>query len=130
MVVERSYCKIFNMVFNLGFGQPRSDTCVECDSLHIRKKKNQMQIEEHHMHAESAYAQLKSDEQASKQSSLGKVRELTSEVEKCSVEAVDMYSFDFEQNWPCSNIQNREIFYTYVKCGYTTLESMIMLTRQ
>ena len=44
------------------------------------------------MHAESAYAQL-SDKQTSKQSWLG---ELTSEVEKCSVEAVDMYSFDFE----------------------------------
>ena len=93
MLVERSYRKMFDMVFNLGFGQSRSDTYVECDSLRIRKKKNQMQIEEHHMHAESAYAQLKSNERASKQSSLGKVRELTSEVEKCSVEAVDMYSF-------------------------------------
>ena len=36
MLVERSYRKIFDMEFNLGFGQPRSDTCVECDSLHIK----------------------------------------------------------------------------------------------
>ena len=86
------------MEFNIGFGQPRSDTCVECGSLHIKlqsaneeeKQEIQMQIDEHHMHAESAYAQLKSDKQTSKQSWLGKVRELTSEVEKCSVEAVDM----------------------------------------
>ena len=119
MLVERSYRKIFDMEFNLGFGQPRSDTCVECDSLHIKlqsaneeeKQEIQMQIDEHHAHAEFAYAQLKSDTQTAKQSWSGKVRELTSEVEKCSVDAVDMYSFDFEQNLPCPNIQNSEIFY-------------------
>ena len=35
LLVERTYRNIFDTAFNLGFGQPRSDTCVECDSLNI-----------------------------------------------------------------------------------------------
>ena len=35
LIVERTYRNIFDTAFNLGFGQPRSDTCVECDSLNI-----------------------------------------------------------------------------------------------
>ena len=72
MLVEQSYHKILDMGFNFGFGQPLSDTCVECDSLHIKlqsaneEEKQEIQLTNTTvMHAESAYAQLKSDKHRS-----------------------------------------------------------------
>ena len=119
MLVERTYRNIFDTEFNLGFGQPRSDTCVECDALHMQlqsaseqeKEDIQSQLDKHHREAEAAYAQLNADKQTAKESWKGKVREFSSEIESCSVEATDMYSFDLEQNLPCPNIQSSEVFY-------------------
>ena len=72
MLVEQSYHKIFDMEFNFGFGRPRSDTCLECDSLHIKlqsaneEEKQEIQLTNTTvMHAESAYAQLNSDKHRS-----------------------------------------------------------------
>ena len=51
---------------------------------------------------------MKEDKERAKQSWAGRVRNIVSDV--CSI---DVYSFDFEQNLPCPNIQSSEVFYMH-----------------
>ena len=136
MLVECTYRNIFDTELNLGFGQPRSDTCVECDALHIQlqseseqeKEVIQSQLDKHHREADAAYAQLNADKHTAKESWKGKVREFSFEIERSSVEATNMYSFDFEQTYHVQTSRAVK-FFTCVKCGSTTLESTTALMR-
>lgn len=69
-VTYRSYLRIFNSNFKLGFGLPRSDTCKLCDELFMQMvnctNENEMsdiskKLESHHETAENAYLTLNTD---------------------------------------------------------------------
>ena len=77
----------------------------------VDKKTIQAHLEKHHSEAEAGYASLKEDKERAKQSWAGRVRKIDSDI--CSIDAINVYSFDFEQNLPCPNIQSSEVFYIH-----------------
>ena len=114
------YRHIFNTEFNLGFGLPRSDTCAKCDALHMAlqssggddKTRIQRELKEHQEGADLGYQSKKDDKNAAIQSWSGKTRTSgSSNVPNKSKDAVDMITFDFQQNLPTPNLHHNDMFY-------------------
>ena len=114
------YRHIFNTKFNLGFRLPRSDTCAKCDALHLAlqssggndKTRIQRELKEHQEGADLGYQSKKDDKNAAIQSWSGKTRTSgSSNVPNKSKDAVDMITFDFQQNLPTPNLHHNDMFY-------------------
>ena len=114
------YCHIFNTEFNLGFGLPRSDTCAKCDALHLAlqssggddKTRIQRELKEHQEGADLGYQSKKDDKNAAIQSWSGMTRTSgSSNVPNKGKDAVDMITFDFQQNLPTPNLHHNDMFY-------------------
>ena len=110
--------KIFCTEYNIGFGQPRSDTCSKCDELKILldtasevniREKACKDLEMHHRKAEKGYSVLRDESMAAKKSWSGKARSFDNT--HCTVNATDMYTFDFEQNLPLPTLTHSDVFY-------------------
>ena len=107
---------VFNRDFNLGFGLPRSDTCATCDKFNIVIKSDpndmgaRQQLADHQDMADKGYQTMRGDKKAAVASSSGKSRPLGSAAFS-SVDAVDMISFDFQQNLPTPNLHHSDMFF-------------------
>ena len=102
-LISLIFREIFCTHYNIGFGQPRSDTCSKCDELSAtedesEKTKVRKELELHHRKAEKGYEMLRDQAKAAKETSNGKGRAF--DTEPCTIDATDMYTFDFQQNLP------------------------------
>ena len=113
------YHKIFNEEFNLGFGRPRTDTCARCDELAISIKAAaspeerhglEQQREEHQKKAEEGFQSKMDDKKAAIHSWRGKRREIGG-IPSRSKDAVDMITYDFQQNLETSTLRHNDVFY-------------------
>ncbi|KXJ20296.1 hypothetical protein AC249_AIPGENE28589 [Exaiptasia diaphana] len=109
IVSETSYRLIFNTQFNLGFGRPRTDTCSKCDELNISG--DTILLQEHHKRAEEGYASKRSDKEHSCKTWSSLTLASSCEIEHCSVDAVDMITYDFQQNLPTPTLTHNDMFY-------------------
>ena len=115
-VSEHFYRKVFNSDFNLGFGLPRTDTCATCDRLNLVLKSDpsdteaRQQLTDHQDKADKGYQTMRGDSKAAVASWSNRSRLLGSAAHS-SVDAVDMISFDFEQNLPTPNLHHNDVFY-------------------
>ena len=66
------------------------------------------------------YESKKADKRAAKRSWEGKSREVGGQLQPRSKDAVDMLTFDFQQNLPTLNLTHQDMFYRG-NCGRTTL---------
>ena len=114
-----TYRRIFQTSFNLSFGLPRSDTCATCDAFKIsvtsttdeeEKAALQKKLHDHHKEAETGYKSVRADKEAAKSSWEGKTRKRGG-VPFCTKDAVDMITFDFQQNLPVPNLTHGDMFY-------------------
>ena len=115
------YRDIFNGEFNLGFGLPRTDTCAKCDKLYLsiqaaegteEKEQKEMELENHQEKARAGYEMKREDKQGAISSWDGKARPIgSSGVRNRSKDAVDMITYDFQQNLPTPNLQHNDMFY-------------------
>lgn len=116
VVSKHRYYEIFNSDFNLGFGLPRTDTCATCDRLSLAIKSDpsdtvsQRQLADHQDQAEKGYQTMRGDKKAAVASWSGRTRSLGLAAHN-SVDAVDMISFDFQQNLPTPNLHHNDMFY-------------------
>ncbi|XP_027041563.1 uncharacterized protein LOC113669687 [Pocillopora damicornis] len=119
-ILLHTYRDIFNGEFNLGFALPRTDTCTTCDKLALivrsskgaEKEKLEKELEEHHKLAESAFTMRKDDKARAVRSWVGKPRRVCSSgVNHCSKDALDMITYDFQQNLETPNLQHNDTFY-------------------
>ena len=116
VVEEQSYRKVFNNDFNLGFGLPRSDTCATCDRLHLALKSDPsdvsvlQQLTDHQDKADKGYQTMRGDKKAAVTSWSNNTRS-PGLAAYTSVDAVDMISFDFQQNLPTPNLHHNDVFY-------------------
>ena len=119
-ILLHTYRDIFNGEFNLGFALPRTNTCATCDKLALKvrssegaeKEKLEKELEEHHKLAESAFTMRKDDKARAVRSWVGKPRPVgSSGVKHCSKDAVDMITYDFQQNLETPNLQHNDMFY-------------------
>lgn len=113
------YQRVFNAEFNLGFGLPRTDTCARCDELALAIKvssgeeKEQLKKEQtkHQEEAQAGYDSKRSQKVAATQSWSGRKRTLGPQNNPLTVDAVDMITFDCEQNLPTPNLHHSDVFY-------------------
>ncbi|KAK3765674.1 hypothetical protein RRG08_026150 [Elysia crispata] len=111
IVTYSFYKDIFFTEFNLGFGRPKSDTCLICDRIatcllnpNVQDDERDSLTREKELHlrkAESAYKLL------SEKSKLAKTNP-----------KYDVFTFDFQQNLPCPNLSLSDIFYTRLLWTY------------
>ena len=115
-----TYRRVFNGHFNLSFGLPRSDTCSTCDEMKLKidatsdergKAALKKELNEHHRDAERGYKSLKADKLAAKETWKGKTRDRQEDIRPCSKDAVDVFTFDFQQNLPTPNLSHGKMFY-------------------
>lgn len=69
------------------------------------------QQREHQRNAEGGYESKKADKRAAKKSWEGKSREVGGQLQPRSKDAVDMLTFDFQQNLPTPNLTHQDMFY-------------------
>ena len=113
------YHKIFTTEFNFGFGLPRSDTCMRCDELNLsikqavgeEKQRITFQLEQHHEDARQGFESKRSDKAAAIRSWTGKTRLIGGQQPRTK-DAVDMLTFDFQQNLPMPNLTHSDMFYS------------------
>ena len=76
------------------------------------KEKLEKELEEHHKLAESAFTMRKDDKARVVRSWVGKPRPVgSSGVKHRSKDAVDMITYDFQQNLETPNLQHNDMFY-------------------
>ena len=76
------------------------------------KEKLEKQLEEHHKLAESAFTMRRDDKARAVRSWVGKPRPVgSSGVKHRSKDAVDMITYDFQQNLETPNLQHNDMFY-------------------
>ena len=115
LVTEHRYRMVFNRDFTLGFGLPHLDTCATCNKFNIVIKSDpndmgaRQQLADHQDMAGKGYQTMQGDKKAAVASWSGKSRPLGSAAFS-SVDAVDMISFDFQQNLPTPNLHHN-VFY-------------------
>ena len=110
--------KIFHREFNLSFGQPKSDTCAQCNELHNAihassdKEKQGLIADqtEHNNKARMGYQTKIADKNAAIRSWRGKRRGVGGQTYR-SKEGVDMLMFHFEQNLPTPMLKHNDVFY-------------------
>lgn len=97
------YKKIFLEEFNLGFGQPRSDTCSQCDRLQNKienstdateREKLETEKRVHVTKADNAYDLLTKKQTEAKNN-----------------DNIAVYTFDFQQNLPSPTLHSNDMFY-------------------
>ena len=107
------YRNIFNTEFNLSFGLPRTDTCARCDTLDMAllscggEDEMNCLLEERRNHqekGENGYESKRRDKECTKQSWNGKTRTLGET--STSKDAIDMVTFDFQQNLPTPHLHH------------------------
>ena len=113
-----TYRNIFNTEFNLGFGLPRTDTCARCDALDMallscggEDEMNRLLEErrEHQEKGQNGYESKKRDKERTTKSWNGKTRTLGEK--STSKDAIDMVTFDFQQNLPTPHLRHNDMFY-------------------
>ena len=114
-----TYRNIFNREFNLSFGVLRMDTCARCEALNMallscsgeEDEMNRLLEErrEHQEKGENGYESKRRDKQRTQQSWKGKTRTLGDN--STSKDAIDMITFDFQQNLPTPHLHHNDIFY-------------------
>lgn len=119
-VSYRKYLELFNTEFNLGFGRPRSDTCAQCEKLNLiltntedeaERQKAQEDLKAHQTKADNGYKSKSADRERSRQSWEGKRRVVSDDITFNSKDAIDMITFDLQQNLPTPNLNHNDIFY-------------------
>ena len=115
------YRDIFNGEFNLGFAPPRTDTCATCHKLSLsiqaavgtaEKEQKEEELKNHQEKARAGYEMKREDKQGAIRSWNEKARPIgSSGVRNRSKDAVDMITFDFQQNLPTPNLQHNDMFY-------------------
>ncbi|KAL9977051.1 hypothetical protein ACROYT_G014414 [Oculina patagonica] len=111
--------RVFNTEFNLGFGLPRTDTCGRCDELALAIKVSSgeerqeliQEQKEHQVEAQAGYKSKHNQKEAATQSWSGKKRVLGPQNKPLSIDAVDLITFDCEQNLPTLNLHHSDVFY-------------------
>ena len=80
-LISQIFREIFCTHYNIGFGQPQSDTCSKCDELNVQlsatedeseKTKVGKELELHHRKAEKGYEMLRDQAKAAKETWNGK----------------------------------------------------------
>ena len=116
VATKHRYRMVFNSDFNLGFGLPCSDTCANCGKLNIVIKSDpndmgvRQQLADHQDMADRGYETMQGNREAASASWSSKSRPLGL-AGFSSVDAVDIISFDFQQNLPIPNLQHKNVFY-------------------
>ena len=75
------------------------------------KRSYQMQLEAHQKDGDAGYKEKKGDKAAAIKSWTGKRREVGGQFQPRRKDAVDMLTFDFQQNLPTPNLKHQEMFY-------------------
>ena len=83
------------------------------------KDKVRKELELHHRKAEKGYKMLRDESQVAKESWDGKTRAF--DREPCTIDATDVYTFDFQQNLPLPTLT---VMCSIVNSGCITLASM------
>ena len=113
-----TYRNIFNMEFNLGFGLPQTDTCIRCDALDMallscggEDDMNRLleECREHQEKGENGYESKRRDKERTTKSWNGKTRTLGEK--STSKDAIDLMTFDFQQNLPTPHLRHYVMFY-------------------
>ena len=113
-----TYRNIFNREFNLSFGLPRTDTCARCKALDMAllscggEEEMNCLLEERQDHqdkGENGYESKRRDKKRTQQSWNGKTRSLGEN--STSKDAIDMITFDFQQNLPMPHLCHNDMFY-------------------
>ena len=73
------------------------------------KEKVKQKLELHHRKAEKGYKMLRDESKATKESWNGETRAF--DRERCTIDATDMYTFDFQQNLPLPTLTHSDVFY-------------------
>lgn len=68
-------------------------------------------LEEHHKTAEEGYASRKNDEKAARKTWETLSRVVSHDTDFCSADAVDMITYDLEQNLPTPTLKHNDMFY-------------------
>ena len=116
VISEFRYRTVFNQEFNLGFKLPRSDTCATCDKLTLRIKSNpndagaRQELKDHQDKADKGYQTMRGDKREAVASWYGFTRSVGLGGFS-QVDAVDMISFDFQQNLPTPNLKHNDVYY-------------------
>ena len=75
------------------------------------KRSLKQQRKEHQRNTKGGYQSKKSDKMAAKRSWEGKKRDVGGQLKPRSKDAVDMLTFDFQQNLPTPNLTRQDMFY-------------------
>ena len=75
----------------------------------LEKTKVRKELELHHRKAEKGYEMLRDQAKAAKEAWNGKGRAF--DREPCTIDATDMYTFDFQQNLPLPTLTHSDVFY-------------------
>ena len=75
------------------------------------KHSYQLQLEVHQKDSDAGYKEKKGDKTAAIKSWTGKRREVGGQFQPTRKDAVDMLTFDFQQNLPTPNLKHQEVFY-------------------
>ena len=77
-----------------------------------RKRKSSKNLNYiHHRKAEKFYTMLRDESKAAKESWNGETRAF--DREPCTIDATDMYTFDFQQNLPLPTLTHSDVFYCH-----------------
>ncbi|XP_020620371.1 uncharacterized protein LOC110058122 [Orbicella faveolata] len=113
-----TYRNIFNREFNLSFGLPQTDTCARCEALDMallscggEDEMNRLleECREHQEKGGNGCESKRRDKQRTQQSWKGKTRTLGEN--STSKDAIDMITFDFQQNLPPPHLHHNDIFH-------------------
>ena len=111
-VNEYVYRRTFNTKFNLGFGLPLTDTCATCDKVNLQLSsgtENQEAAEEPRLHQEKAEQGYQSTSRQG--SKAGQAKRVLGEAPHRTKDALDIISFDFQQNLPTPTLHHNDVFY-------------------
>ena len=75
----------------------------------LEKTKVRKELELHHRKAEKGYEMLRDQAKAAKEAWNGKGRAF--DREPCTIDATDMYTFDFQKNLPLPTLTHSDVFY-------------------
>ena len=99
------YKKVFLEEYNLAFGQPRTDTCSQCDRLQSKIDSSEDPTEREKLKAEKK----KNVHLAKADKANALLKELQNKAS--NDEKTAMYNFDFQQNLPSPTLHSNDMFY-------------------
>ena len=94
-------------------------TCAQCEKLNLiltntedeEEKQNAQDLKAHQTKADNGYKCKSADWERTRKSWEGKRREVSDDVTFNSKDAIDMITFDLQQNLPTPNLNHNDIFY-------------------